>query len=230
MPFATDSMSMFAVIFGQVIGQARELDPAIMDRSAVALYWSSLWRCTYTLFLSITGGVSWVEVAQPLEDLGPAVLFGFLFYVALIQWVVLNVITGTFCESAAEAARKDVTLAVHAHRSDRDHFLQRLQAIFDSIDMNRSGKLEAHELQAYLDSEPAHALFATLDLDVMDVQGLIEVLDDHGDEKIDLEEFLLGCLRLRGSARAIDIAKLEHRARQMNQKLNTLLQNRGLKT
>eukprot|EP00929_Paragymnodinium_shiwhaense_P117085 TRINITY_DN8725_c0_g2_i1.p1 TRINITY_DN8725_c0_g2~~TRINITY_DN8725_c0_g2_i1.p1 ORF type:complete len:647 (+),score=121.68 TRINITY_DN8725_c0_g2_i1:86-2026(+) len=216
-------MSVFAVVFGQVISLARQVSPEIMEVDGMGLHWGTLSRCMYTLYLSVSGGVSWMEVAKPLQELGGATFGGFMVYVALIQWVVLNVVTGCFCESAAEAARKDVSLAVQAHRADRDNFLKKAKAIFRSIDRDGSGVLNIEEMKPYLDSEPAHALFAALDLDIGDVCGLFELLDEDGTEQVDLEEFMFGCLRLRGGAKALDIAKIQHSADRLEQRLNALL-------
>eukprot|EP00929_Paragymnodinium_shiwhaense_P022086 TRINITY_DN14217_c0_g1_i3.p1 TRINITY_DN14217_c0_g1~~TRINITY_DN14217_c0_g1_i3.p1 ORF type:complete len:655 (-),score=70.13 TRINITY_DN14217_c0_g1_i3:79-2043(-) len=217
-------MFIFAVIFGQVVSQARLADPEIMEEGkALNLYWGSLTRCMITLYMSISGGVSWIEPAQALESLGSSSLLGFMLYVALVEWVVLNVVTGVFCESAAEAARKDVALAVQLHRSDRDHFLQRFKAIFRSIDRDGSGRLSPHEMKPYLDSEPAHALFAALELDLGDVYELFELLDEDGSQFVDIEEFMFGCLRLRGVAKAIDIAKVQYETCRIQKTLEALI-------
>lgn len=49
-----------------------------------------------------------------------------------------------------------------------------------------------------------------LGLDVDDAWSFFKLLDldDGGD--VEIEEFLMGCLRLRGTARAIDIGKIIH--------------------
>eukprot|EP00929_Paragymnodinium_shiwhaense_P013513 TRINITY_DN121362_c0_g1_i1.p1 TRINITY_DN121362_c0_g1~~TRINITY_DN121362_c0_g1_i1.p1 ORF type:complete len:517 (-),score=44.25 TRINITY_DN121362_c0_g1_i1:278-1828(-) len=152
---------VFGIIFGQVVGNARSTYPDLVDNNEnLMLFWGDMWTCMYSLYLSISGGISWVEPAEPLKEVGTAVFLGFLVYVALIQWVALNVITGCFCESAAEAARKDVHIAMQTHRSERDMYLQSLKAIFKSIDRDGSGRLEIDEMEPYLQSEPAHALFA----------------------------------------------------------------------
>eukprot|EP00929_Paragymnodinium_shiwhaense_P012516 TRINITY_DN11978_c0_g5_i1.p1 TRINITY_DN11978_c0_g5~~TRINITY_DN11978_c0_g5_i1.p1 ORF type:complete len:650 (-),score=79.70 TRINITY_DN11978_c0_g5_i1:294-2243(-) len=210
----------FAVLFGQMVANART--PETAQESALMTYWGTLVRCVYTLYMSVSGGISWMDAAEPLKDLGTPVVLGFLLYVALIQWVVLNVITACFCESAAEAARKDVSLAVQTYRADRDHFLQRCKAIFKSIDKDGSGKVQAHEMTPYLDTEPARALFAALDIDLHDVHGVFELLDEDGDACIDLEEFMWGCMQLRGGARALGIAQIQSQNRHLSRILYTL--------
>eukprot|EP00929_Paragymnodinium_shiwhaense_P004007 TRINITY_DN10471_c1_g1_i1.p1 TRINITY_DN10471_c1_g1~~TRINITY_DN10471_c1_g1_i1.p1 ORF type:complete len:698 (-),score=113.80 TRINITY_DN10471_c1_g1_i1:207-2300(-) len=214
---------VFSVIFGQLVSQARYTDDMSTAGDVLTLYWGTLPRCMYTLYMSVSGGVSWVDVARPLEEIGTLVVLGFLGYVALIQWVVLNVITGCFCESAAEAARKDVSIVVQNYRNDRDHFLQRCKAIFRSIDKDNSGAVEVTEMKPYLDSEPARALFAALDIDVGDVHQLFEMLDEDGDHLVDLDEFMWGCMNLRGGAKALGIAKLQCETKKIHKVLRGLV-------
>eukprot|EP00929_Paragymnodinium_shiwhaense_P074660 TRINITY_DN38218_c0_g1_i1.p1 TRINITY_DN38218_c0_g1~~TRINITY_DN38218_c0_g1_i1.p1 ORF type:complete len:618 (+),score=103.50 TRINITY_DN38218_c0_g1_i1:98-1951(+) len=216
---------VFGVIFGQVVSAARHANAAIMDDEALAQYWGTLPRCMYTLYLSVSGGQSWEILAEPLIRLGAGIFLGFMLYVALIQWVVLNVITGCFCESAAAAARQDVSLSVQAYRSDRDQFLQRCKIIFRAVDQDDSGQIPVSEMKPYLDSEPARALFASLDLDVGDVHGLFDLIDEDGSEAVDLEEFMFGCMRLRGGAKALDIAKVQFEQKKILKVLSRLEEN-----
>eukprot|EP00929_Paragymnodinium_shiwhaense_P051452 TRINITY_DN25890_c0_g3_i1.p1 TRINITY_DN25890_c0_g3~~TRINITY_DN25890_c0_g3_i1.p1 ORF type:complete len:676 (-),score=103.23 TRINITY_DN25890_c0_g3_i1:273-2300(-) len=212
----------FGIGFGQMVGDARVSNPETLRDDALKLYWGTLARCIYTLFAAVSGGVSWRDAAQPLSELGVEALLGFLLFVALVQWVVLNVITAAFCESAAAAARKDVSLAMEAHRDDRDEFLQKCRAIFKSIDTTDSGMLVADEMKAFLDSETARSLFSSMDLHIADVRGFVSLLDESGDELVDLEEFVLGCLRLRGGARSIDMAMVVQETQRMSRILRDL--------
>eukprot|EP00929_Paragymnodinium_shiwhaense_P004011 TRINITY_DN10471_c1_g2_i1.p1 TRINITY_DN10471_c1_g2~~TRINITY_DN10471_c1_g2_i1.p1 ORF type:complete len:510 (-),score=75.43 TRINITY_DN10471_c1_g2_i1:327-1856(-) len=214
---------VFAVNFGQLVGHARAQDVELGDDHALITYWGTVTRCMYTLFMTVTGGISWRDAALPLEDLGPAVVIGFLLYVALIQWVVLNVITGCFCESASEAARKDVSLAIQAYRADRDRFLHHCKTIFRSIDIDCSGLVRGREMRRYLDSEPARALFSALEIDVEDAYGLFELLDKDGSNGIDVEEFMRGCMQIRGGAKALGIAQIQCQNKHMTKMLETLI-------
>eukprot|EP00929_Paragymnodinium_shiwhaense_P117086 TRINITY_DN8725_c0_g3_i1.p1 TRINITY_DN8725_c0_g3~~TRINITY_DN8725_c0_g3_i1.p1 ORF type:complete len:594 (+),score=100.68 TRINITY_DN8725_c0_g3_i1:165-1946(+) len=219
-------MYVFAVIFGQLVCQAKVREWKMTDETLTEEYWGTLLNCMYTLYGSISGGVSWSDAAVPLEDFGWASWLAFLLYVAFVKWVVLNVITACFCESAAEAARKDVGLAVEAYRTDRDNFLSRCRAIFSSVDKDGSGRLEMRDLKAFLASDQAPTLFATMDIDIGDVCGWFEMLAEDG-VLIDLQEFMFGCLRLRGGAKALDLAKIQNQNTKISNKLADLLEYVG---
>eukprot|EP00929_Paragymnodinium_shiwhaense_P019036 TRINITY_DN130_c0_g3_i1.p1 TRINITY_DN130_c0_g3~~TRINITY_DN130_c0_g3_i1.p1 ORF type:complete len:631 (-),score=85.63 TRINITY_DN130_c0_g3_i1:460-2352(-) len=213
---------IFAVLFGQMVCQGRADDEMLRHEESLLLYWGSLSGCMYTLYMSVTGGVSWIEVARPLEDLGTPVLLGFMLYLALIQWVVLNVITACFCESAAEAARKDLSLAMQSHRADRDYFLDRCKQIFRAIDMDGSGTVRVDEMGPYLETEPARALFSALGVDLGEVYEVFELLDEDGDESINLEEFMWGLMQLRGGASALSMLRIQHQNKKISSDVRSL--------
>merc|ERR1712080_448889 len=53
----------------------------------------------------------------------------------------------------------------------------------------------------------------SLDIDTHDAWTLFKLLDTDDSDSIDIEELVLGCLRLKGPARSMDMARLmyEHR-------------------
>eukprot|EP00929_Paragymnodinium_shiwhaense_P029433 TRINITY_DN16866_c0_g4_i1.p1 TRINITY_DN16866_c0_g4~~TRINITY_DN16866_c0_g4_i1.p1 ORF type:complete len:701 (+),score=195.02 TRINITY_DN16866_c0_g4_i1:120-2222(+) len=210
----TCNVFAMAVIVGQAIAQHKrdlyghegggEL-PERLDR-----YWGSIVRCMYTLFMSISNGVSWIDCADQLEIVDPLWVLLFIFYVASMQFVFLNVVTGVFCESAMEAARQDVELVVQSHLEQRTSYMEKVKSLFGSIDTDGSNEITLSEMRAHLDGEKARALFSSLDLEISDVWELFKLLDNDGTATIELEEFILGCLRLKGTAKALDVAKLSY--------------------
>merc|ERR1712087_880491 len=47
--------------------------------------------------------------------------------------------------------------------------------------------------------------FSVLDIDIADSSYLFDMLDLDGSNEVDMEEFVTGCLRLKGNAKSIDI-------------------------
>ena len=60
---------------------------------AARLYFGSLADSMLSLFMSISGGVSWENVVTPLKAVSVAWVFLFLFYVSFTYFAVLNVVT-----------------------------------------------------------------------------------------------------------------------------------------
>eukprot|EP00929_Paragymnodinium_shiwhaense_P040431 TRINITY_DN21111_c0_g1_i1.p1 TRINITY_DN21111_c0_g1~~TRINITY_DN21111_c0_g1_i1.p1 ORF type:complete len:161 (-),score=18.83 TRINITY_DN21111_c0_g1_i1:229-711(-) len=111
---------------------------------------------------------------------------------------------------------------MQSHRADRDYFFSRCKQIFRAIDADGSGTVRTDEMGPYLDSEPARALFSALGVDVGEVYEVFELLDEDGDEVIDLDEFMFGLMQLRGGASALGMLQIQHQGKKINETLQTL--------
>merc|ERR1712045_965666 len=70
-------------------------------------HWGSLLGSIDTLYVSSTGGISWVEVVKPLREVGPHVYLLFVAYICFFLFVMTNMITSLFLESGMRIAAKD---------------------------------------------------------------------------------------------------------------------------
>merc|ERR1712113_827990 len=61
------------------------------------------------------------------------------------------------------------------------------------------------EINKHLESDAVQEFFKSIDVDVSEAQCLFDLLDLSQDGFIDFEEFIGGCLRLQGNARALDL-------------------------
>merc|ERR1719265_1576718 len=96
-----------------------------------------------SLFFSISSGISWHEAMDPLTvHCSPWLTFVFLFYIAFTVFVILNVITGVFVESATEKANEDKKKVLMYH----------LRKLFQSADTDGTGVLDWIKFQSQLDN------------------------------------------------------------------------------
>jgi len=189
------------------------------DSDPLLIYWSTLPRSMFTLFMSITGGISWVEVVQPLSQVHWFWVALFVAYICFAQMCVLNVLTGVFCQNAIDSAQYDQDLVTQSILLQKNMYVKRIKEIFSQIDDDGSGGVTIHELMQHLENEHMLALWDSLGLDVSDVWTLFKLIDsDHG-SVIELEEFVAGCLRLKGNAKGLDMAKLYYEHRSLASKL-----------
>lgn len=180
---------------------------------AVREHWSDLPRAMVTLFRSITGGLNWGEVVDPLSFVRLDLPWVFLTFVILSVFAVLNVMTGVFCHEAIENAQRQQDVKVRSVvRSNQDNMTS-IRQIFNSLDADNSGGVSYRELTKHC-KDPSVAMFlASLDLEPSDLWLLFNIMDEDGSECIDQAEFVKGCLRLKGPAKAWDLAALafEHK-------------------
>eukprot|EP00928_Gymnodinium_smaydae_P007948 TRINITY_DN1284_c1_g3_i1.p1 TRINITY_DN1284_c1_g3~~TRINITY_DN1284_c1_g3_i1.p1 ORF type:complete len:642 (-),score=116.18 TRINITY_DN1284_c1_g3_i1:286-2211(-) len=175
-------------------GAARGYDVESLDR-----YFGSLDKSMLSLLQAITGGCDWGDLSTPLSQLDMYTgLVPFLAYIFFALLAMMNVITGVFLETASERAKEE-----------REIFLMRnARSIFSAADHNHNGTVTWKDFQGALDNKGVSQFFDAIELDVSEAETLFELLDTSGDGVVSADEFLCGCLRLRGHAKALDLLVL----------------------
>lgn len=177
------------------------------------LRFGSLHRSMQTLFQCIAGGLSWAPTYLALEEISLIWAYLFLVYVSFCYFAVLNVMTGVFCHSAIQSANRDHELAMQAIWQDKERYAKTLQGIFEKMDADNNGSVNIKEFQNHFDDHEVRGLFSALELDASDAWTLFRALDANGDHEIMSQEFLDGCMVLRGFAKSIDVASFRQDSR-----------------
>jgi len=189
-----------------VIDLAQER-PDLIEDGQLAEYFGSLPKSLMSLFQAVTGGIDWSDLFKPLMKVSPYLGFVLVLYVAIMVIAVLNVVTGFFVDSAmlAVARAKDVEL--------RDQ----MRAMFQkSMRGSRSSQtLSWTEFRDQLDDPQMTRCLHMLNIDPSEAKGLFTLLDTDSSGEINAEEFVMGAIRLKGNAKAIDLATLMYFNKRM---------------
>eukprot|EP00435_Cladocopium_sp_Y103_P072654 s87_g40.t3 len=207
---------VFGILFVQAVDDHRRDPMNVMSQEELRLkdsaenYFGNLWRSMLSLFMSITGGVSWEQLLVPLHAVSPLWVFVFLFYVSFTIFAVLNVVTGVFCQSAIDSAQSDHDAVLQSILANKQAHIEKIKYLFNEIDAEDVGVITYQMFQDKVTTKEVQTYFESIDLDIWDAWSFFKLLDLDSGGAIEIEEFLMGCLRLRGSARAMDMAKLCH--------------------
>eukprot|EP00927_Polykrikos_kofoidii_P009499 TRINITY_DN1395_c1_g1_i1.p1 TRINITY_DN1395_c1_g1~~TRINITY_DN1395_c1_g1_i1.p1 ORF type:complete len:395 (-),score=70.42 TRINITY_DN1395_c1_g1_i1:27-1136(-) len=186
-------------------------------------YCGTMPRSIYTLFMISSEGRSWGDVAHPIGKMSTIWLLVFVVFIGAVHFAVLNVVTGVFCQSAIDAARRDREMAIQSLLENKqthvNNIKKQFRSLFNNIDGDTSGHISIEEFDQHIHDEKVSGFFVLLDIDTSDAYALFRLLDDDGSGAIDAEEFVEGCLRLQGVARSIDLAKVRHENKFMLRKL-----------
>mmetsp|Transcript_104382 Transcript_104382/g.292482 ORF Transcript_104382/g.292482 Transcript_104382/m.292482 type:complete len:520 (-) Transcript_104382:114-1673(-) len=182
-------------------------------------YWGSVPRSMLTLFESVSNGVSWDTVAKPLQDVGYLWLVLFLVYICFTFFAVLNVVTGVFCQSAIEGAMHDADLQVQETLKNKQVFIEKARKLFQSLDCDHSGGITIKELEQHLDNDQMIAYFGSIGIEMNDAWTLFKLLDAEESNTVSCDDFVMGCMRLKGAARSMDMAQLMYDQKMLRQKL-----------
>ncbi|CAE7665311.1 Cacna1f [Symbiodinium pilosum] len=169
------------------------------------LRFSSLEGSMHTLFASITGGFTWVEARDAFAEISFVWGIMFQFFISFCLFAVLNVMTGVFCQSAIESAEKDHELNLQMLAHERAKYFRAVRRLFQQLDQNADGGITVKEFEVALQEPTLIQVFDALEISADDAWALFTQLDSDGDAHVDAEEFLEGCMLLKGPARSIDV-------------------------
>merc|ERR1712151_641336 len=81
--------------------------------------------------------------------------------------------------------------------------------LFNAMDVDKGGAVDFEEVEHFLESEMGMAHLEFLGIDSSDAKTLFHLLDNGQSGTINVEDFVRGCLNLRGNAKTLHVAKLE---------------------
>ncbi|CAK0873888.1 unnamed protein product, partial [Prorocentrum cordatum] len=165
--------------------------------------WGSIERAIVTLFESITGGRDWGEVYQSLVKIG--ILYGIMFLFYIYPAASARRRIGTVVDVTSGVAARDRDRMVEDEMKALKDYANDIKEFFRQADADNSGQLSWEEFRTHLDDDRVKAYFQTLDLDIRQAHILFKLLDCNDNGEVGIEEFLDGCLRLRGHAKSLDL-------------------------
>mmetsp|Transcript_30482 Transcript_30482/g.70290 ORF Transcript_30482/g.70290 Transcript_30482/m.70290 type:complete len:618 (-) Transcript_30482:49-1902(-) len=209
----------FGVIFTQLvydhcreetISGTGDVDSVPHCSQYLTRHWKSVPESMLTLFLAISGGLSWTEALQPLFDVSALAVGLMILYIIVSVFAVLNVVTGVFCNTAIESAQSDKDIAIMKQMRKHDLQVQALRHIFKEIDHDKSNLVTLAELQEALSAKKLSSFLESMGISTQDVSTLFMIIDTDRSGWIDLDEFVSGCMQLHGPAKSLQLAQMSH--------------------
>jgi len=193
-------MFFFGVIFlngvADYTAEASLVDPNV---DVIRTFFPTLLMTLLTLFMCITGGVNWWEVQRLLLDISVAYALLFILFVLVTVLAAMNVITGIFVNDAVEMASLDSDNKVQQEMDQNRHYLQKLLELFQKIDTTHRGSITLETFLQQMQQEEVKLNFAMLGLDVSDPMAFFSLLDVDGSVELEIDEFVMGCMRFRNN-------------------------------
>jgi len=172
-------------------------------------HFGSLSKSFLALFQSVTGGIDWDTAARPLFEVGWTAGAIFMLYILFTTLAVLNVVTGIFVDTALKSAK-----------ADKDAYMvNQVWDLFTHTDYDASGRVHWEEFKEALDTVEMQEYFKEIDVDLAEAKVIFKLLDVDNEGALKPMDFLSGCMRLRGPAKALDMRVLMQKHRNMEEKL-----------
>lgn len=197
-----------SVIFTQIVADA--IVGGAHHTEELEYWFGDVSRTALTMFETILGGATWDEVVHPLiVEISPAAGVMFCFYVAFCVFALMNVLTGALVDNASHVAQedKDTNLANHISQL----FFKGAEGPVTVITWEVfKSKLDCPDMKEY---------FKAINVDPSEAQGLFQLLDVDGMGAVDSTQIVSGLLRLRGTAKALELSLLMHETSRMHQRV-----------
>jgi len=132
----------------------------------------------------------------------------FLLYRCVLGFAVLNVVNAVFVQQTMKTASSDEDIAVKQREKDITQYNRKVKKLFATMDSSGDGAINFEEFSKLVKSPKLRFWMSQLELEYHDLLSLFEFLD-NGDGQITLTEFIDGAARLRGSAKALDVWRME---------------------
>lgn len=205
---------MFAIVITQSVSDFR-LDHPSRNVNDMLRYYGSLAETVFTLFMVISGGVSWINPAEELIMIHWSFAIWMSLYVSFVVFAVLNIVTGIFIQSAMKSAEADQDLVIQEEMHHQDSLAQGFLEVFRHCDEDNSGYIDQEEFTKHVSDQRVRAFLHHLGLDVAEAQGLFRLLDVGGTGRVYAKEFVIGCQQLKGPAKNVDVATLLYQNKRM---------------
>lgn len=205
---------VWSVFFLQVLVETENYKQV----DALDYYFGSLARAILTMSECMLAGVSWDVVVTPLiEHIAPFMGVLFVTYVAISLLVVMNLVTGLFVDTVTSNVRedKDDTLAANIRNM--------IAKCADDFDGDEDASFITWEaFEANMQSAEIQAFFRSIDVNPADARLLFDLFDPMHVGSVEREDLINGFLRMRGPAKALDLAMLRSELAEMSMILNVM--------
>lgn len=214
---------LFSVIFlyavSQYIADAAPDDIIVED---LTVFFDSLEMTMLTLFMSVSGGLDWWDIMSLLLKISVQYALLFLLFIVITILAILNVINAIFVNDAMECTHMDIDLRMQGELEETKQMLERLTRIFQDMCPDASGIVRETDFVSHVERDEMRMVFSLIGLQFTDGVTLFKLLDVDGNMQLGIDEFVMGCLRLKGGAVQIDnhvlIRDIKQLLRDSNQK------------
>jgi len=184
------------------------LDPDVALICSLNHLYGDLALSMLTLSMAMTDGMDWADCYGPLRDVSFMLAMFFLLFLSFARLAVMNVVTAIFCQNAIDNAHIQREEKVQRYQDFQEMLMRDLREIFETIDLDGDGHLTLAEFERGLRDPNVQHQLESMELTIQEARMLFSLLDSAGSNAIEIEDFVLGCMQLRGGARNFDVALL----------------------
>jgi hypothetical protein len=214
---------MFSTVLVQLVSRQLHLADDEGFRRILDSFGSEA-KAIMSLYKATTGGDDWSQYYDLLASVSNACGVVFLCLICFTQVALLNIVTGLFIDKAMDHAKPDVKGRALIRAKDNLELLDALETLAERInsdygfDGDNRDSITVHKFCKSVNEEmELRNMLQVLGLDLSDTEAFFELLlETQGyprGQSISVDDFVSGCLTLKGEASARSIIALTGRVK-----------------
>merc|ERR1719291_843819 len=112
---------------------------------------------------------------------------------------------------------QDRDVVIQDMLSKRQQYIDNALAVFHEADSDNSGQVSYAEFEDHLSDPRVQAFFQCMELDAVEARRLFRLLDLDQNGQVSPQEFVAGCVCLKGAAKTMDMAALLLEVRRISE-------------
>jgi voltage-gated sodium channel len=206
--FSFQVLIAFVIFF--VLEETYFLQPGVTfeEQRQVFEYFGSFSRVMLSMFEMTLA--NWPPVCRLLvENINEWFMIFFVTHKLIIGFAVIGVINGVFMQETLKVASSDDAIMMRTKEQEVKTYSRKIQRLFYAADASHDGKIDVQEFVEIVADPQILTWLSSMDLPVRDPELLFNLLDSEGCGKISMEVLVKNALKLRGSAKSVDVLGLK---------------------
>lgn len=178
----------------------------------------------YTLFQVMTLD-SWNGVCRELALVHGWVDLFYIVFISIAVFLLMNLITAVIVDKAEMASKDDKAELLAEKEKKKEEAIKEISDVFQEIDEDGSGMINKEELANAWKRRKVREKFRMMEISKKDLRTLWTALTGNSKDdnaSLSMEEFIGGCRKLKGEAKAKDILKLYREVRILEESIKEM--------
>jgi len=185
-------------------------------------YFGTLPRSMVTMFQIVTLE-NWCDpIVRHVLTNQPAMAIFFLIFIFLTTFGLLNLVVGIIVENTLSVARNNTTKIKKVKDLEQKRILSAMKDIFIAGDVDKSGTIDLEEFENMLQAKKVTSKLLACGIAVDEARELFHILDLDGSGILDIDEFVGGCLKLKGVAKSKDLLAVQMAMQSLSTRVEKL--------
>lgn len=160
--------------------------------------------------MAVAQGIDWQVALKPLWEVSYISVGALLMFVSITILLILNVVTGVFCNTAMESASRDKEVAARNLAATRTFQAKQLKEVFQQMDNLDLNAISIEDLDIAMESTELQHFLESMGISTNDIWTLFLLLDVEEKGVIEIDAFVQGCIGMYGTARSMQMAKVSY--------------------